>query len=411
MPPAKAEAFVKALKEISLEQARRLALAAQGFTDPRPLGRVDVRHLRRVLRRIGLVQIDSVNVLARAHYVPFFSRLGPYPPRLLDELAYRRRELFEYWGHAASLIPMAHYPLFRHRMEREFLSRRTQRLMRDAPDYIDAVREEIKDRGSLSVSELSDPGTRTGSWWGYGKGKIALEQLCDRGELAVTERRNFARVYDLAERVVPSNIRLMPGVGREDAERELIRLAARSLGIATAEDLQDYYRLGREPAQVGIAALVDADELVPVRVTEWSQPAYMAAGARMPRTVRARALVSPFDPVIWSRQRMQRLFGFDYRIEIYGPAAKRRHGYYVLPFLLGDTLVARVDLKADRRARTLRVQGAFVEPSADPDRVAGEVAAELRSMADWLSLESVAVVRRGDLAPALSAAMKHLAGQ
>ncbi len=394
---------------LSLDQARRLALAAQGFGDPRPPGRVDVRHLRRVFRRVGLVQLDAVNVLVRAHYMPFFSRLGPYPRRLLDDLAHRRRELFEYWGHMASLLPVSRYPLFRPRMAAAGAAGLGERATREFIDYVEAVRAELGRRGALSTGELEDPGRRTGPWWGYAKGKVALEWLFRTGEVAVSERRGFTRVYDLADRVVPPDVRQAPAIPTERAQLELVRLAAQSQGVATAEDLADYYRLERPATQRCIEQLVQTGELQPVGVAAWTRPAYMWAAARAPRTVRARALLNPFDPLVWTRDRVRRLFGFDYRIEIYVPAAKRRHGYYVLPFLLGEELVARVDLKAQRRARTLLVRGAFGEHGRDGKAVARELALELRCLAAWLDLERVAVSPRGDLAHDLRAAVERVA--
>ena len=407
------------MTDLSLHEARRIALTAQGFIDPRPTGRVDARHLKRVMNRIGMLQIDSVNVLVRSHYMPLFSRLGPYPMELLDRYAYERGRLFEYWGHVASFLPVEHRPLMRHRMEGAQPRYRINSLLEDEPKYVDAVLDEVRERGGLTTSELDDPGERTGPWWGYGKGKIALEWLFRTGALAVRERRNFARVYDLPERVFDAETLATPGLAAADAQRELIRLAARSLGVATLNDLADYYRIGQQtsspsanrfarPQQTRerLRELVDAGELEEVTVEGWKQPAYLYPDAKLPRRVDARALLSPFDSLIWERERVERLFDFRYRIEIYVPKPKRKFGYYVLPFLLSDELVARVDLKSDRGAGTLRVQAAYVEAGQDRGHVAAELAAELRSMAEWLGLERVRAGRRGDLAGALRAALR-----
>src|SRR6266536_3455425 len=355
---------------ISLAQARRVALAAQGLVDARPGGAVDLRHLRRVLRRVGLVQIDSVNVLMRAHYMPLYSRLGPYARDLLDRAAYRPpRELFEYWGHEASLIPMSLQPALRWRM---------------AQDHSRAV-------------FTSD------QWgWNWSDVKTALEWLFWRGEV-VTARRNgaFARVYDVPERVLPRAVLDAPTPAPADAQRELVRVAARALGVAVEKDLRDYFRLSAVATRAAVADLVEAGELLPVTVEGWRQPAYLNAEARLPRRVNVATLISPFDPLVWERARTERLFDFRYRIEIYVPAAQRVHGYYVLPFLLGDRLVARVDLKADRAAGVLRVPAAWLEPARDrrhppPGEVAEALATELSRLAGWLGLSAVQAPEAGD---------------
>ncbi len=393
------------MRPIPALTARRIALAAQGFADPRPAGRVDVRHLRRVVRRVGVVQLDSVNVAVRAHYMPFFSRLGPYPRALADDLAYRRRELVEYWAHMVSVVPVADRPLFRWRMADWEPGRRTSSLEREHPGYIDAVLDEVRERGPLTVSDLEDPGQRTGPWWGHGKGKIALDWLFATGDLVVADRRNFTRVYDVPERALPPEVLAAPTLSKEEALRELTRRAAGHMGIATLADLADYWRVSQSAIRPHAATLVAAGELAEVEVAGWGQPAYLHEAAARPRRVAARALLSPFDSLIWERNRTQRLFDFRYRIEIYVPAPQRVHGYYVYPFLLGEDLAARVDLKADRQGGRLLVPGAFLEDHADPAHVAGELAAELRSMAGWLGLGEVEVGRKGDLAGALRKAL------
>ncbi|MEJ7585604.1 MAG: crosslink repair DNA glycosylase YcaQ family protein [Acidimicrobiales bacterium] len=393
--------------DLSSSQARRIALAAQGFDTLRSSGRVDRRHVRRLLDRIGLIQVDSVNVLVRTQEMPLFSRLGSHPRDLLPRMT-ADAELFEYWCHEASLLPIDLFPLIRWRMARsiEDMWRSMSTLGRDEPAYIESVYEEVRDRGPLAHGELTDPGTKTAGMWGRSKGKKALEYLFWAGRLSARRRvSDFARVYDLTERMIPAEVLARPAPAEDAAKRELLALAARHLGVATARDLADYHRLNLPKARPLIADLVEDGLLEPVTVQGWKDQAYLHPVARLPRWVRARSLLSPFDSLVWERSRTERVFGFRYRIEIYVPPPKRVHGYYVLPFLLGDQLVARVDLKADRAASALLVQSAHVEPAADAGPVAIELAAELVSMAAWLGLERVVVVGRGDLAPALGAAI------
>ncbi len=359
--------------------------------------------MRRVLGRVGLLQLDSVNVVVRAHYLPLFSRLGPYPAELIDDLAYRRRKLVECWAHVASLVPTEHYPLFRHRMDTQPMWRSLRQTEAEHPGYVEAVYAEVERHGPLSIGDLEDGGPRTGPWWGYGKGKLALEWLFMSGRLAIADRRNFTRYYDLTERVIPAEVLAAPAPDEAAAHRELVRFAVRRLGIGAVDDIADYYRLGVRSAQPVLDELTAAGEVEPVRVAGLDKLHYLDHAARRPRRLRARALLSPFDPVVWHRARAERLYGFHYRIEIYVPAPDRRYGYYVMPFLLDEDLVARVDLKADRAAGVLRVPGAFLEDGRDRARVARELAAELRSMADWLRLDAVAVGRKGDLAGPLRA--------
>ena len=404
-----------ARERLSAAQARRVALAAQGFAQPRPAAVTDRRPLRKVLASTGLLQIDSVNVLVRAHYMPVFSRLGAYPVELVQQAAYTSsarapRELFEYWGHEASLLPMTVQPLLRWRMAEasENAWGGVRKLADERPDFIADVLAEVRRSGPLSAGELehlheSVPRGKSG-WWEWSSVKIAMEYLFWAGEITTASRRGFERVYDVPERVIPAAVLAIPTPSRDVAQRELVALAARSLGVATERDLRDYYRLGLADARAAVASLVEDGRLISVEVEGWRGAAYLDPQARFPRSVDARALLSPFDPVVWERERTERLYDFRYRIEIYVPAEKRVHGYYVLPFLLGDKLVARVDLKADRAAGRLLVQGAFAEPSA-PDFTAEELAAELRTMAAWLGLSEVVVVGRGDLAPALAAAL------
>ena len=411
--------------ELSLRQARATALAAQGFARRRPRGRVDARHLSRVLDDVGLLQLDSVNVLSRAHYLPAFSRLGPYPRETLDRLAFHRdgkaggrgagggRQLFEYWAHEASLLPVELQPLLRWRMERvdDLAWKSVARIGSEQPKLVAWVLDQVRERGPLRASELGVPRRPRGraEMWSWSEEKTALEHLFFAGRVCAADRVNFERRYDLPERVLPAAVLATPTPPEDEAQRRLTLLAAERLGVATEPDLGDYFRLPRADSKARVAELVESGVLLPARVEGWAKPAYVPAGLRPRRNaVAARALLSPFDSLIWARERTERLFDFHYRIEIYTPAAKRRHGYYVLPFLLGDRLVARVDLKSDRAGSgALLVRGAFAEPRAETTAVAPELAAELRSMATWLGLERVTVARKGDLARPLTAVLKN----
>ncbi|CCG04563.1 winged helix-turn-helix domain-containing protein [Blastococcus saxobsidens] len=399
-----------AVERLPAALARRIALAAQGFADPRPATAIGTRQLRRLTDRLSVVQIDSVNVLSRSHYLPAFSRLGPYPRPALDALSNRRHELFEYWAHEASFLPVRLHPYLRWRMaaaHQEAWGSMT-RVQRERPEYVAALLDRVKSDGPIRASQLQEERpNRPGSMWNWHAGKAGLEYLFFTGALTATARTaGFERVYDLPERVLPAEIVAAPTPDRADAVRELVRAAARALGVATETDLRDYFRLSPADARTAIAELAHAGELQPVEVAGWSRPAWLDPAARRPRWVRARALLSPFDSLVWERPRVERIFGFRYRLEIYTPAVKRVHGYYVLPFLLGDRLVARVDLKADRQAGVLRVQAAHAEERTDRDVVAAALADELRLMAGWVELGDVAVVERGDLWPDLSRALR-----
>ncbi|HYZ16382.1 MAG TPA: crosslink repair DNA glycosylase YcaQ family protein [Candidatus Acidoferrum sp.] len=383
------------MSDLSLAEARRIALAAQGFVDPPPRGTVDRRLLRRVLARIGLLQIDSVNVLVRAHYMPPFSRLGPYDPSLLERAAYGRdRILFEYWGHEASLLPLELHPLLRWRMERARRGigtwGRVARLVQEQPAVLERLRGEIAERGPLPASAF-DGARGRGSWWGWSEVKIGLEALFWCGELTTAGRKGFERIYDLPERVLPGEVLDAPTPSEADAQRELVRISARALGIAAERDLRDYFRLDLEDARARIDELVETGELSEVRVEGVRGTRYLARDARLPRRVNARALLSPFDPLVWERARTRELFGFDYRLEIYTPPHKRVHGYYVLPFLLGDRLVARVDLKHDRAHHILRALATHVEPGIRKSEIMPDLREELRRMAEWLGAHEVGI--------------------
>ena len=398
----------KPLERLSAAQARRMALAAQGFADPPGTREPDGWALRRVLDRVGLIQIDSVNVLSRAHYLPLFSRLGPYDTELLDRAAHRApRRLFEYWGHEASLLPVATQPLLRWRMERagDDAWGGVRRIQRERPELVERVLADVRDRGPIAASEVveEERPARTGPWWDWSDVKRAFEWLFWSGQITSARRRGFERLYDLPERVLPREVVETPTPSLEDAQRELVRIASRAMGVAAEKDLRDYFRLPVAEARARVEELVEAGELWPVEVEGWTVPGYVHPEARLPRSVEARALVGPFDSLVWERPRVERVFGFRYRIEIYVPKPKRVHGYYVLPFLLGDRLVARADLKADRAAGVLRVQASHAEPDAPPE-TASALAAELERMAGWLGLGGVAVQPRGDLAAPLAAA-------
>jgi uncharacterized protein len=405
-------------RRLSLPRARRIALAAQGFADPRPAGRIDARHMRRVLDRIAVLQLDSVNVFCRSHYLPVFARLGPYPRELLDRMSAHtaaaggRRELFEYWAHEASLLPIGLQPLLRWRMARVDTTAwgGMVRVAREFPHIVDETRQLVAARGPIRANAtLVERAPRVpGQMWNWHDGKRALEYLFWAGEVTAARRVNFERHYDRTDRVLPAEVLATPTPAVEDAQRELVRIAARALGVATEPDLGDYFRLPRAESKARVAELVAAGELEPVSVAGWAMPAYLWPGTREPRRVQARALLSPFDSLVWFRDRTQRLFDFRYRIEIYTPAAQREYGYYVLPFLLGEQLVARVDLKSDRQAGELLVQAAYLEAGHEPACVAAELAAELQVTAEWLGLGSVRVAGRGDLAPALDSAVARL---
>ena len=404
-------------------QARRVALAAQGFTD-RPHGTPTMATLDRTLARTGVLQVDSVNVLQRAHYMPLYSRMGPYDVDLLRRAqhgtARRPRRLVEYWAHVQALMPVELWPVMRHRMERYRAERGKWGFTADAalePRVLDAVR----DRGPVTARDLeqdvsSGPRTKEHWGWNWSEARKVLDYLFLVGDVAIAGRNSqFEVLYDIPERVLPPAVLAAPTPTPQEAVTELVRRAARSHGVASGACLADYYRLrlqpapGKASAKVAIDELVESGELVPVAVQGWKRQTYLHRDARLPRRVGARALLSPFDPVVWERARAEALFDFFYRIEIYVPADKRVHGYYVLPFLLGDRLVARVDLKADRSSGLLLVPGAFAEPGA-PAETADELAAELRRLAGWLGLDDVVVGGRGDLAWALAAAVRWPAG-
>lgn len=396
------------LRSLSAAEARRIALAAQGFADRRPRVAPGRAHLARVFDRVGLIQIDSVNAVARSHYLPPFARLGAYDPAVLEAAAWGpRKSLFEYWGHEASLIPMRMHPLFRWRMEAAARGDGTykspQKLARERPEFIRAVEDEIRRRGPLGAGDLEVSGKSKGGWWGWSDGKTAVEWLFWAGRLSTATRRGFERLYDVTERVIPAAVLNLPTPAPEEAKRQLLMIAARSLGVATEPDLRDYFRLSPQDSRAALLSLAADGSLERVAVEGWSQPAYLDPQAQAPRRVRASALLSPFDSLVWRRERAERLFDFRYRLEIYTPAHKREFGYYVLPYLLGETIPARLDLKSDRAAGALRVKAAHLQPGAKAARVAPPLAADLRETAKWLGLSDVRVEGHDPLAEALRA--------
>lgn len=409
-------------------------MGAQGFGEPRGLGDV-----RRAIGRVGVLQLDSVNVLCRSHYLPVFSRVGNYSRAGLDGMSWGAdRELFEYfWGHKAALLPLTAYPLMRWRMraaERQVWDEELspevtapwsvvagmRRLTAERPGYVDQVLRIVTEQGPLTAGEASpdgvrrrrtdpDPDPTTGKMWNWQDAKIAIEYLFCTGQVTIAGRRHFERVYDLTERVLPAAVLDAPEPTADEARRELVRIAARGLGIATLKELcggsgQAHFPLPAATGREVIGELVEAGELVPVRVEGVKQQAYRWHEAE-DRPSDAQALLSPFDPLIWNRDRTHQLFDFFYRISIYTPAPQRIHGYYVLPFLLGDQLVARVDLKADRQSSTLVIPTLTPEPDA-PDFVE-QLATELHLMADWLDLEHIAVPADGPTARALAQALSR----
>jgi uncharacterized protein len=399
------------LIHLSSAEARRLALASLGFDRARPK-RANIRHVLGTANRLGAIQVDSVNVLARAHYLPVFSRHGAYATSTLDDLTHGKRELFEYWGHAACLLPIGLYPVMRWRMENQVDG--WSGLDAKKKEYIERVYREIVERGPIAAGDISIAGKSTGPWWGWSDGRQAVEYLYRQGRIAVANRRNFERIYDLPERVIPASILALPRLTPRDAKKALILRAAHAMGVGTAKDIAQYFHVDGfwDRLSVGgrrrLSRLQELfDELVEEKFLErasvegWKQQAYVTPDMRVPESIDARAIVSPFDPLMWERAWTRSVFDFEYQIEIYVPAPKRVYGYYVLPFLLGDRFAARVDLKADRKTSTLIVHSAYLESGRDEAEVAASLADELRALASWLSLESFSVGRKGNLARAL----------
>ena len=402
---------------LSSAEARRLALASLGFDASRPK-RAGLAHVGATARRLGAIQIDSVNVLARAHYLPTFSRYGGYPAPALDELAYQRRELFEYWGHAACFLPVEMYPLLRWRMEGQVARWAGASPKRLA--FIEDVYREVRDRGQIAAAELTQGGKSTGPWWGWSDGKLAMEILLSQGRLAVAGRRHFERIYDLTERVLPASALTAPAVEAREAKKQLFLIAARAMGVGTTADIAQYFhvdawwdrqslkgRKARANPQLLVDELVEERRLEPVQVEGWKRTGYVIPDVRVPASIDTRAIVSPFDPILWERKWTNAVFGFAYQIEIYVPAPKRIHGYYVLPFLFGDRFAARADLKADRKASSLIVHAAYLEHGHDDEEIAEALGEELHLMARWLGLERIVVGRKGNLSRHLRARLRQ----
>ena len=397
------------LRKFSIDEARSMAITAAGLAEPRPKsGEVGLNDFERVARWLNIVQVDSVNVLVRAQYMPFFSRLGSYPLEMLHQYAYEERNLFEYSVHEASLIPMDHLPMIRHRMTEWRPWRRWSELMDEHPGLLKSIVDEVTSRGPTAVSDIQNKGERYG-YWGTSTAKLVLETLTHQGVLAVSDRINTARRYDLFERAVATQAASASPIFKAEAHREMMKLALGSLGIGTIADCADYYRIKRNDAAKAIRHLLEIGEIEEVKVDGVRRAMFTVPGIKVQGVSSdVCEIVSPFDPVAWFRDRLEWLFNFEYRIEIYTPVKKRKYGYYVLPFILGNRFVARVDLKADRKASVLRVPGAFLEDGCDEEDVACRLALELRLMADWLSLDRIVIGRRGKFTSALRAAVKAL---
>lgn len=399
---------------LTAAQARRIAVAAQGFNDPRPGAGVTRAHLRRLISRIQVLQLDSVSVAVRAHYAPVFSRLGPYDRDIVDRAAWgpaNARLLAEYWVHEAALMAVDDWPLLRWRMRQYRHGRWGTHIVKANPRLADDIVAAVAGLGPSTAGQIeahleAAPRQTKGAWWNRSDTKWVCEALFAAGVLTTATRVGFARHYDLTERVLPAEV-LSRQVDDDEAIRELALRAATALGLATEPDIRDYFRLSAQQVKPAVAELVSAGEIERVEVDGWSAPAYLRAGQTVPRRDRGTALLCPFDPLIFFRPRVERIFNFHYRIEIYTPAAKRQYGYYVWPLLLDGELVARVDLKADRATDTLQVLGAFGEPDAARASTPAALAGELRSMATWLGLSGVSVSSRGDLASALRAAVRQ----
>ncbi len=379
---------------LSLPEARRIALVAQGFDRERPAGRPDVRHFRRVIDSLGLLQLDYVNVLMPAQFLVLWSRLGAYERKRLERFIYDKREYTEQWAHEASIVPASSWPLLEYRRQSYKIHKSNPlRQLRGRKAYLDAVLKQVQANGALTANDLPPaPGPkRNPGDWHRSMPRRALEYHFARGDLAVSDRLpNFQRVYDLPERILPREY-LDTTLSVSDAKTELLKLASRAFGVATLHDLADYYRISPRAAAPLVQNLVEEGELSPVRVEGWSEQAYLSSAARLPRSIAGVSLLSPFDPVVWFRPRAERLFDFHYRIEIYVPAAKRRWGYYVLPFRVGDRIVGRVDLKADRKVKQLLVLNAHEEDSVDIDNCCEGLANELHALKDWLGLDTISV--------------------
>lgn len=383
------------VESLTAAQARRIALAAQGFgSKPSAVG---TRQLGIALQRLGILQLDSVNVFERSHYLPLFARLGAYDKALLDRITHGKRSVYtEYWAHEAAVIPMETRPLWHWKMQhRREAGKNISQWGRDNPAMLEELRAQLRARGALTAGQIEhEANKRKGTWWAWSDVKAGLEVLFLWGEVVTADRKNFERSYVLAEQRIPADI-LGREVAKPDGIRELVRRAARSHGVGTQRDIADYFRLPQDVTKTAILELVEAGDLQPVTVRGWNKPAWLHRDARIPRRIETTALLSPFDPVVWERERALRMFGFHYRIEIYTPAAKRVYGYYTLPLLIDDQIVGRIDLKNDRHEKVLRVQSAWREDGATVD--VDRVRVLLREIADWQGLGDIAFADRGNL--------------
>jgi len=399
-------------RSLSVSQARRLTLASQGFLDTPDRRGVNRRDLRRMMGRIKLLQLDSVPVVIRTQYLPAFSRLGPYRPKLLDEMAYKHDEMFEAWAHEASVMPVSHEPLLRWHKEQCRAGQTWKGLVAFAgkeSKFVEEVLAQVRERGPLLASELADP--RPGFTGGWGTktsgGSIALDWLYRIGEVSIRRTGNFEKQYDVIDRIVPAEVLATPTPHRTDALKELLVLSAEAFGVGTAADLVDYFRLPKRDSKPLIEELAEDGRLIRATVKGWDKPVFMTPDAKIPRRTPRRALLSPFDPVVWYRDRGERLFDFFYRIEIYTPAKKRVFGYYVLPFLMGERIVGRVDVKTDRKAGVLQVPAVWIEDHADPKSVAPELAGALLELSQFVGVDQVKVGRKGNLADGLRKEMQR----
>ncbi len=395
--------------QLSRTEARRIAISSIGLCRSRPRGRSNHVDARGVFADVGLIQIDSVNVLARAQEMPLWARLGDHERSALPSLA-EAGELFEYWGHAASLIPVDDEPLFRWRMHRARDGFDTwdgiARLAKEHPGYIEEVHRRVVGEGPITAAALRVGPSNTEPWWGWDSAKLALEYLLWSGEISAVRGKTFERRYDTRERMLPRSVLETPDPTPHDAQKELLRRGAVSHGVGWLKDIADYYRITPTVAKPLLRELVESGDLIEVKIEDHSETAYLSRSARQEQPRSAATLLSPFDPLVWNRERIERLFGFEYRIEIYVPEPKRIYGYYVLPCLIGDRIAARVDLKADRANSCLLVPGAFGEPDRDLDKTGSSIAAELKKLAAWLGLERIKVGTKGDLAKPIR---QHLA--
>ncbi len=391
--------------EISARDARRISLQAQGFSDPIKKGPVGSRDFKRAMTKMNVIQLDSVQAVCRSHYLPMYSRLGVYEQEDLDQWLWHSDKTFETWAHEASVVQVELEPSLRwmkRQARKGAIWAGLHKMAKQKSGYIAGVLAEVQQNGPINSASLRDPRPRKGQWWdGRSDGTRALDWLFRTGEVGIRRTPNFNRMYESFSNVIPEKIRHEITPVDEEAHRNLLEIAARSHGIGTASDLSDYFRMKLSDMRPRLEELVEDKKLLIGQVQGWEEPAYLHPRFRNASPVKARTLLSPFDPVVWCRPRVERIFDFKYRLEIYVPAPKRQFGYYVLPFLLGDQLVGRVDLKADRSSSKLIIQGSFVEKKVNPDRVAQQLSVELNRLRKFLGLNEVVIRRRGNLSTKL----------